>query len=130
MASPDSLSPLLRCQLCCAELKRPATLSCGHSLCARHLSATPGPCPLSFCRAPVDARPVYVPTGVAFTPPQTAPPLELVGNTARDVTLNRVIDLVAQSRRQLAGLPDSASSNRDDGGDAKNGHVWALDTYV
>ncbi|TEB36745.1 hypothetical protein FA13DRAFT_1762070 [Coprinellus micaceus] len=120
MASPDSLSPFLICQFCHAELERPATLSCGHSLCSRHLSATPGPCPLSSCRAPTEARPIYVPAGVAFTPPQTTPRLELVDNRARDVTLNQVLDLVARSRRQLRGLPNSASNISNDNDDASH----------
>ncbi|KAF6762133.1 PUA-like domain-containing protein [Ephemerocybe angulata] len=116
MASPSDLQPILRCPYCRDALDAPATLRCGHSVCARHIHPTNPRCPLPACRvAPAVA--VRVPEHIAYSAPSTLAPFpSLVTAAARDVSLNKVLALVARTQERLNDPPPRPADD-DDGED-------------
>ncbi|KAH0587535.1 hypothetical protein H2248_006317 [Termitomyces sp. 'cryptogamus'] len=102
-----ALAALCVCPVCHRTLAGPTTLHCGHTVCASHQLA---PCPVPRCLA----SPHPAASSVAHYPP-------LLDSTAVpapdrvDVTLTKVLDLIARVQRDLCPTnsdPASSSSSR------------------
>ncbi|KAG5724360.1 LON peptidase N-terminal domain and RING finger protein 3 [Termitomyces sp. T112] len=102
-----ALAALCVCPVCHRTLAGPTTLHCGHTVCASHQLA---PCPVPRCLA----SPHPASSSVAHYPP-------LLDSTAVpapdrvDVTLTKVLDLIARVQRDLCPTnsdPASSSSSR------------------
>ncbi|KAF7776659.1 hypothetical protein Agabi119p4_5052 [Agaricus bisporus var. burnettii] len=140
--SPAAVDALFCCAVCHGPLRQPATLHCGHSVCAVHVtgpsdqpppdSPLPPRCPLRSCdstlvpspaqpRIPASSRVRYHPVPDAAARPVLVQP-ETVPEPRLDVTLSKVLDLVARTKQALLedattdssdGEPDSHSSAHD-----------------
>lgn len=142
MLSPSALQRLILCPLCQVHLVEPTTLRCGHSICARHVTSSekdPPPttpvtpttlplCPLSNClpkpisssilpRIPSSSRINYRPA----PPEQDAPSLDQPKSIPEphvDVTLNKIISLVARANQSLRAPTPQLPSEFDDDNDS------------
>jgi hypothetical protein len=130
MPSPPAVDALLACALCRGPLCQPTTLRCGHAVCALHVagagdsprpdSPLPPRCPLRDCdstslssraapRIPSSSRVRYNPAPDGAAPPPLVLP-ESVPAPRLDVTLNKLIGLVARAKQSLEDAPPADSS--------------------
>ncbi|KAG6900954.1 hypothetical protein C0993_004391 [Termitomyces sp. T159_Od127] len=109
-----SLLPLLRCPVCHARLHAPTTLRCGHSVCAVHLRDSE--CPVPRCSHPdVPSHPIIPPaSSVAYHPaPSSASTSAAFALPSRvDVTISKVLDLIARVQPHPADPSDSEDSSQ------------------
>lgn len=119
------LLPILRCPHCGKTLDQPTTLVCGHTVCSKHVAATPGSrsistpsqqsqlpsCPILSCFTPTGARPLrphdddgQSPTVIYHPPPADLPAYHIpppplaqvkIDNPRHDVTLSKVLRVLA-----------------------------------
>lgn len=115
----SALQLLLRCPVCAAPLAAPTTLHCGHSVCARHLRTPSYACPVPAC-APPDTAPPNIPTSSTVTyfpaPPDAPAPPAPEAPSRVDVTVSKLIDLVARTAAARGPQPDDHDDD-DDGPD-------------
>lgn len=133
MLSPTAVDSLLCCAVCHDLLRQPATLHCGHTVCALHVtgpgdhpppdSPLPPRCPLRGCdstpvsspalpRIPSSSRVRYHPAPDAAAPPPLVQP-ESVPAPRLDITLNKVIGLVARTKQSLQDTATTDSSDAE-----------------
>ncbi|KAG6919417.1 hypothetical protein DXG01_006300 [Tephrocybe rancida] len=116
---PLSLLPLLRCPVCNDQFDAPTTLHCGHTVCTKHLR--PHSCPVPTCAPHEAAAPPNIPSSstVAYYPaPTDQPPQtdnsDIPSTSSRiDVTVSKVLDLVARAQRDLEHTHPAALSTPD-----------------
>lgn len=116
---PTALQAKLNCAECNTLLDTPVTLSCGHSVCTRHLhpassasdtpstSSLPIYCPVSSCGASVTSSKgsitPHIPKtsrGLSADAPLLVPPTPLANSRRHDVTLSKVIDVISRAALQ------------------------------
>lgn len=126
--------PLLHCPLCPPNsvLLSPTTLTCGHTVCASHVQPGTSLCPLPVCpppipdamagmRIPANSTVTYHP---AVLPQNAAPQVDRpIIDHSVDVTVNKVVDLVARYQIVVDSEPQSSShthSRPSTGSDSSN----------